>query len=430
MSPARPWTAQYEPGTPASLPAVDGPFHSALEAAADTAPSFPALSFFGASVSYAELNALSDRVAAALVRDGTEPGDRVLVALPHCPYLVASCLGVLKAGAVVVPVSPRLDPTVLERIARSCQPRAAVVSPASAESISAALYFEDSKVIVARSSQSLPRLVRLIAAVSGSPSNRKARSVESTVPWNQWIKGTGHAPEIEPSPDAPAVLLGLHEADCSGRIFSHRHLVAGAAQIRAWLTDATVGEDTWLQLAPLWTGLGFVSGLGTAMVLRSRLMLLPRWEVKDVLDALQYVRPSYVVAGRRAAELIAASPRLATADLRRLRAWLTDEPIDTPTLRAYEESAGFSLCVGFGPKGAAGLATCNPVNGRRVAGSVGLPLPSVDVRLLGEDGVPVEAGASGRLAVSGPNVAEDGWLDTGRLARIDEAGFVYLIEDE
>jgi long-chain acyl-CoA synthetase len=426
MDPQRPWLAHYEPGIPALLPPVDEPFHAALESAAATSPGYPAIKFFGSSMSYAELDALSDRVAAALERDGLKPGESVVTALPHCPYLAAGCLGVLKAGGVAAPVAPDLSRDELVAIAEAVQPRFALASPSSARALLGALPFGDSTVVVASAARSLPSLVRLIARVSRSSVETNGRELDGTVEWDSWLKGAGTTAGAQIDPSAPALLLAP-TSDLAPRLYSHMNLVAGAAQLRAWLTDAMPGEDTWLQLAPLWSGLGFVSGLGTAMVTRSQVALVPSWKPQDALDALRYLRPTYIVAGKDAAEIMAGDTRLAKVDLRSVRAWLTDQPLSTEVSRAFEELAGFSLCQGYGPVGVAGLALCNPVNGRRVAGSLGVPLPGIDAQVIGPTAKPLPSGQVGDLALTGPNVVGEGWLTTGLQARIDDAGFVYAV---
>ncbi len=429
MPPARPWTAHYEPGVPLSLPPVDGPFHAALREAAAGAPGYPALTFFNRSISYAELDALTDRVASALLRDGLELGDRVLIALPTSPLLAVSCLGTLKAGGVAAPVSPDLDEPGIQLAVARATPRLAVVAPRAARAVWAALAFDRSAVVIADVKRSLPPQVRLLARLAAPRRTPRAADVAGARSWAAWLKSAGPHPDLEIATDAPALLVCPDEPGASGQLLTHRHLVAGAAQVRAWLTDAIPGDDTWLLLAPLWRGLGFVAGFGAAMALRAQLALLPRLSVPDVLDALRYLRPTYVVASRTVSAQLADDPGLARADLRSVRAWLTAQPLDEATVRAFEEVAGFSLCEGYGPPGVAGLAVCNPVNGRRAKGSIGIPLTGVDVRLVGPDGRPVGPGEAGVLALAGPNIVTSGWLPTDLVARSDEAGFLYPAGD-
>ncbi len=431
MYPARPWTAQYEPGVPISLPPADGTLQAALESAAATSPGQPALRFFGASMSFAQLDALAERVAAALRRQGLEPGQRVLIALPQSPNLVAACLGVLKAGCVAAPISPGSTKAEIERAALAVEPRVAIASPRVSRELLRVLPFGESTIVSSRASRSLPLLVRAIALVSRAEGESNGRSLDGAADWDEWLKGSSSAVEAEISASDPA-LLALGSERSEPLEYTHSSLVAGAAQIRAWLTDAMPGHDTWLQLAPLWTELGFVAVLGTAVAARAQTVLLPSWQVVDVLDVLRYLRPAYIMAGRVATERIVAEPRLARVGLGGVRAWLTHEPMPQASARAFEEMAGLPVCQGYGPEGVVGLALCNPVNGRREAGSLGVPLPGIDVQILGPTGKPVSQGQIGELALSGPNVAPavaaGEWYKTGLPARLDDTGFVFPAE--
>jgi long-chain acyl-CoA synthetase len=419
------WLGSYELGVPTSVMPVAGPFHAALLAAAAAAPGNPALDVWGHVWSYADLESLSGRVAAALLSDGLDPGDRVLVGLPPCTELVAACLGTLRAGGVVAPVDPGQGAAGVQLAVARAAPRLAIVAPDLAPAVIAALDATRAAVVVADPARSLPLTLRILRSLvrigrSSPPRPRDA------VGWSAWLapNAPGNLPSV--SGDDPAVLIAPIGPGDRGQCFTHRQLVAGAAQLAAWLTDAVPGEDTWVLLKPLWQSFGFVAGLGTAVSLRARLVLLPGADGAAVLEVLRYRRPSFVAAGRATVAALAADVRLAEANFHPVRAWLVDEPLPPSMAQAFGDVAGSALCQGFGPAGVAGLATCNPVNGQRAPGSVGLPMPDVQVRLVGSDGEPVAPGSMGEMALCGPNVAGDNWLATGVRARVDRQGFIYL----
>jgi long-chain acyl-CoA synthetase len=287
------------------------------------------------------------------------------------------------------------------------------------------------RLVVVRPESALPLSLRWIRRL-GSPlsSRRHGLNSRSAVAWSSWLSATADAPEQRVGASAPAVVhlsLDSGEQLCT---FSHGQLICGAEQLRSWLTDALPGEDTWLLLDPLNTTLGIVVGLGTSIMLRSRLVLLPQWDARDVLDALRYVRPSYVAASGPSMARLARASELRQADTRSVRAWIVGDPLTAEVRWSFEEATGLSLCQGFGPPCTAGLATCNPVNSERARGSVGLPLPGVDARLVGKDGDQLPLGRQGILQLRGPNIAaENEWLDTGLEGRMDQRGFLFLNGD-
>lgn len=416
-----PWTAQYEPGVPATASLPEGPFHHIVEAAAGGAPTFPALEFYGRRLSYAELDAAAGAVAGRLVQTpGFFRGARVLVDLPNGLPLVKAVLGAWKAGAIVVP-SGGLLPEARRRVAEgACT---LVTTADRADQWAPVLSTLRSPCVVADLCHDLPPVLRLIHRASRF--RRAPTPLTGAVPWREW--GLRQAPSRLPDEPvaADAAALALPGPDGADRaVFSHRQLVAGASVLRAWLTDVFLGDETWLVLAEVASPLGLTAVLGTALGMRAQVVLLPRWTGQDALDALRYVRPSYALCDAATVQSLVATPELSRLSLDHTRAILVGEPLHASVVRAFAESTGVDLCVGYAPEGMAGLATCNLVNGRRIPGSIGLPLPGVSARTTGPDGWPTRDGETGVLELSGPHSAP-GWLRTGLLARMDAQGYVH-----
>ena len=396
---ACPWTIHYEPGVPGDLAPSDAVFPAVLADAAASAPTLPALSFHLGRVAYATAQARAEQVARNLVREGLAPGEVVRLALQDCPPWVEAALGALTAGAVIdVDGSAESAAVVIGSPERLRLPETA----AAAASARLVLCVDPARELSLQQ-RWLVRLARL--------SRREAAAgPDGAVAWSSWLGGRDRDTVALPTvgPEDEALCAG-------GRRFRHRHLVAGAAQLRSWLVDAASGEETWLLLTPLATPLGFVAGLGSAFALRGRVALLPDWQPAEVMDALRFLRPTWVVASGEAVERLARDPALARADLRSVRGWLVGDPLPPAAARAFEDAAGLELCQGWAPPDAAGLASLQPINGRRRAGSVGLPLPGV-----------VPRPTAGGLVVDGPNVLESARDRAGVGGRLDEQGWLYL----
>ena len=412
ISTSLPWQVRYEPGVPSDVPAPRFAFPSLLSNAAADAPGYPALVFFNHRYSYAQLSAEVERAAGACLRSGLQPGDRVLFGLPNGPQAVVAALGALAAGGVLVPLPGGIDGDGLARICARAEPRLALLSPRLAERMLVSRPAPPGGLVVVDPDEGLGLDLRLLRRVFG---RRSAAVTAMGRAWRDWLAdGEGRTlPDL--APDAPA--LQIHDPHSAGRTafqFEHRHLMAGVSQLRVWLTDARPGDDTWLLLAPVGEAFGLTLGLGTAFDMRARLVLAPTVAPEAIGDILRYLRPAYVLTTGSAVQTLVARPELARMDLRSVRAWITGDDVGAATAAAFEAATGLELCQGFAPPGTAGLATCNPINGKRVAGSVGLPMPGVDLRL-GQG-----------LELAGPNLACDGWLAAARRARVDEAGFLYI----
>ncbi len=414
ISPPLPWQVRYEPGVPTDIPATAEAFPELLAKAAANAPGAPALAYFNRRFSYAELDKAVDGAARACLRDGLEPGDRVLLALPNNPPAVVAALGALRAGAVLLPRPVGADPRALARIVERARPVLAFASPSLVDELQQAGI---QRLVRVGGESGLPLSLRLLRRIAG-PADKAGRL---GVEWSDWLGADGPQELPELDGDHPALMDFDPRQDEAGPIrFAHHHLVAGARQLQFWMTDARPGDDGWLLLAPVVGPLGLTAGLGCAVALQARLLLLPVWRSPDLADAVRYLRPSYVLASDRAVRSLVARPELAHMDLRSVRAWITAGDVGPACVHAFETATGLSLCQGYAPPGVAGLATCNPVNGRRVEGSVGLPLPGVQVRAgAGE-------GEVGPLEIRGPNVAAEPWLPAAGRARLDAAGYVHL----
>ncbi len=404
------WLAHYEPGVPHVLDPAAGDFAGILADAAAVAPTFPAVTDGRRALHYAALNASADAVAAALGREPAADGRPIVVALPPGPTLLAVVLGTLRAGRIVAPVDGADASAAAELSDRLGAPLAIVLDRE-------ALPFAQA---MQRTGGPLPRIItvdplrelrfglRWLARLgAGKRTHRPVAAVPDAVPWQRWVAGDGQA---SPTGDE-AVRTGAIEVD--GVRYGMPVLAAGAQMMTAWLTDTSPGDDTWLVLAPLATPLGVVAALGAAPALRARVALPGSWQPADAVDALRYFRPAWVVSDVATVARLVAAPELPHAELRSVRGWLVGGPVPPMLARAFVETTGVELCVGWAPRGVAGFVACHPVNGWRGIGGVGLPLP----------GVTAAAGPGG-LVLRAANVVGGAIVEPG--ARLDADGFLQV----
>lgn len=412
---SRPWWVHYEPGVPRELGEAPAALVQGLvESAAADAPGQPAIGYYGQSIRYAELEARASAAAAAFRRDGVGPGSSVWLDLPNCPAWLVAALGVLKAGGRVLSLlgggageEPVCHPEP--------RPRTAVL----ADPVTALRLKTERSPIRVDPGADLPLGLRwLRRLVGGGRRHHRGPGAEDTRRWEHWLAsegGEGLSATLSPN-DAAWQVLGLPPQPCGGA-FTHGHIVAAGQQLADWLTDARPAQDSWLILCALGTPFG-LGVLAAAFQHRANLILVPGWRARDVGDALRFAHPAYVWSDAQAVQALAEDPQLARFDCRSVRAWITDDAVDPESQRAFVTLSGLDLCVGLGLPGVAGLAACNPVNGRRDPGSYGIPLPGVDLRLGGEAGHPEGP------AIRGPNVASEGWMPLTRPLVWDANGFL------
>jgi long-chain acyl-CoA synthetase len=424
----RPWVQRYEPGVGPEVQPPDGAFHELWDAAAAASPGRPALWASNRTLQYSELEALVARATAAMARDGVGPGRSVLVAVPPGVHYVVTVLALLRAGGVALPLDPALDPEDVVAAASDVAPAVSVASTEHVRALAAAGLAAKGKVVEARELDAAPRLLRLLARAA-HPRGALAGPPSGSVRWSQWMAprvGEGR-PVVGPADEA----LLVPGAD-GGRdlVFRHGELAAGALQIAGWLTDAQPDGETWLHLLGAGSPALVVALLGAAFLHRARTALVASADGEDVVEAVRYLRPAYVFSSASQATSLLGVRHLLSSDLGSVRAWIVSDPMPSGLARQFEESSGLEPCQGLALPCAAGLVACNPINGHRARGSVGLPMPSVDVRIDGEAGGRAAPGQLGNLVLRGPNCAPAGrWRPTGVRAKWDQSGWLHVRAD-
>jgi long-chain acyl-CoA synthetase len=419
----RPWVEHYEPGVPADLLDSDQPFQAALDEASASFPGHGALLHLGRVIRYAELDMLADKVAAALLADGFRPGEVVQCSLPFSTAFVATAFGTLRAGGAFLPLEPGAHPA---------GPELAAIGPAVVVRLQTDAGPQGGqpgtrRTVTVPALEGAPAWLRWIARVTGTTGmtrvagvtqrdggRSRARSGETTeTTWSDWIRPAGGHVELPSTRQDDVALITLHDGIATR--FTHAQLTAGAAMWRAWLTDVVPGAESWVVTLPPSTPQGFVAMLGTAFDVQARVIWCRGDDRRALREALQ-TRPGLVVASAETtSEWLASDPNSAG-----VRGWISVAP---PTAASAEPAA---TCEAYSFPWVAGLIACNPINGRRAAGSRGLPLPGAAIRVVDAGGRPLEPGNEGQVQVQGPNVAGSReWRNTGRRGRLDDAGFVY-----
>ncbi|MBB6629822.1 AMP-binding protein [Nocardioides sp. KIGAM211] len=368
------------------------------------------------ALSYADLDLASRRVAGLLAVRGVGVGDRVALVLPDVPEFTALYYGILRLGAVVVPMSPRLAEHEVGLRLRDSGAGTVVVVPSGRAAV-----------------EPLARTLGVLVVVLG-PDGLPGLLGE-----------TEPRDEVEPrDPDDTAVVLytaGTTGAP-RGAELTHGNLARNCEVVVNDLVHLT-SEDVVLAGLPLSHALGQTAALNAAVRSGACLALLDdSHDAEAALRTLQDRRVSVLAAGPATYAALLAHPLHADADLSALRVCLSGgAPLPVDVLLAFEEAFGCLVLDGYGLAETSPLTTSNRVDHRRV-GSVGTPVLGVDLRVVDARGAEVADGQPGELVVRGPNVMKgywdhpaataaafaDGWLSTGDVGVRDADGFFYVVD--
>ena len=445
------WLRHYDAGVPATLAYPKMPVHRLLEDSAQKYPHRPAILLAGPNFSSVftcrQVEQLANRFANALIWLGVRPGDRVAIELPNLPQFIFCFYGVLKAGATVVPVNPLYRGHELANVLKNSGTKVIVTLSRLMPGLGEIVGETDvESVIVTEPYDYLPLLWRLLARFR----MRGASPPGSGLRLPALLKSArSDLPTVSVDPDDVAVLqyTGGTTGVPKGAMLTHRNLVANFMQMSSWLTDLKEGEERFLSVAPFFHVYGLTVGLNTAIATGSTVIcvLMGLFDTKLVAEQIARHRPT-IFPGVPAMYLaISLLKDVQRYNLHSIKVCVSGSaPLPVEVQAQFERLTGARVVEGYGLSEASPGTHVNPVYGLRKAGSIGLPLPDTDARIVDlETGArELPLGESGELVIRGPQVMKgywnapeetaatlrDGWLHTGDIARVDEDGFFFIVD--
>ena len=452
----RPWLASWPEGVPKSIDYPEISVHELLRRAAKDFGNRPAITFYGKSLSYRDLDAAVDRFAAGLRAIGVRSGDRVSLVLPNTPHFVVAFFAVLRAGGIVVQTNPLYTPREL----------ASLWTDAGVEIVIALDLFWHN-VSIARANAPVKRIVvcdvgeflrlplRQLYPIKKRRDLKKQGHWPLVIPKETGIHRfadlartpPGPAPEMRANPDDVAVLqyTGGTTGTSKGAMLTNRNLIANAMQVAAWFSTGSQGRDKLLGAIPLFHVYGLTAVMLFSVVVGIEVVLYPNpREIGAILKLINKTKPSLLPGVPTMYIGILRHPELAKYDLRSIRACISGAaPLPNEVRKQFEAATGGRLVEGYGLTEASPVTHCNPLKGV-VKECIGIPFPDTDARVVDPDDPSRELaqGDVGELAVRGPQVMKgywrqpeetatvlrDGWLLTGDLARMDEDGYFYIVD--
>ncbi|HWR84457.1 MAG TPA: long-chain-fatty-acid--CoA ligase [Rhodoglobus sp.] len=452
----RPWLTSYAPGVPADITDVRETLVDMLAGSVRRHRRRVALEFFGAETTYGELGEQVERVAGSLRKLGVRRGDRVALVLPNCPQHVVAFYAVLRLGAVVVEHNPLYTERELRHQFEDHGAVAAIVWDKVAQTV---LDFpadvRPASVVAVDVTRAMPLRTRfaLRLPIARARTSRSALTVGGPVKGALEWRDVVRSPRIQrrhPRPALDDIAVLQYTSGTTGMpkgaILTHRNLRANAMQGEAWLPGLRTGREVVYAVLPMFHAYGLTLCLTFAMSVGARLVLFPKFEPGLVLDAMRRSPATFLPAVPPIYERLAKAAGEARVSLRSIRFAISGAMnLPVETVRTWEETTGGLLVEGYGMTETSPVAVGNPVGPTRRPGAVGVPFPSTEVRVVDPDDPAVDRafGEEGELLVRGPQVFQGywnrpdetrasllpgGWLRTGDIVRIDDDGFVTIVD--
>jgi long-chain acyl-CoA synthetase len=433
----KPWLKVYESANVEPETQIfEGSLYDLFRHAVEEHRGKTALTFYGTTFEFERLQALVEKMAASLAASGVKKGDRVALMLPNCPQYVISFLATVRLGAIVTQINPMYVEREIEYILNDSGAETIVVYADVYERVKAVLPETNLKTVIAVDFKGEPQ------GLDPEHSSFGAFLASDADP----------APDVEIDPPEDVAALqytGGTTGVSKGAMLTHRNLVANVLQT----IDVFVRNPDQFAGRACVGALPFfhIYGLTCVMLFGIRLgvnqILLPRFEVEEVLAVFEKGRPTmFSGVPTMYMALLASGADLRKHHLHDVQIFNSGgSALPVNLKRSFEEKVGKPLFEGYGLSEASPVTHNNPpFLGQGREGSIGIPIPSTDARIVdvetGETEMPI--GESGELIIKGPQIMQgylnmpdetastlkDGWLYTGDVATMDEDGYFYIVD--
>ena len=460
-TPPRPWLTSYAEGVPHEIELPTGSLYDLVEESVKTYPDNVALEFFGATTSYGELGEQILRAAEGLRLLGVQKGDTVALVLPNCPQHIVAFYAVLRLGGIVVEHNPLYTPRELRHQFEDHGARFAIVwnnVVATVQAFPSDVAVESIvSVDVTRAMPFTTRaLLRLPVARARESRAALTTTVRGTIPWEKLVDNDPIDEHIfRPQMDDIALIqytsgtTGLPK----GATLTHLNLTTNAAQSRAWVPSIQRGTAVVYAVLPMFHAYGLTLCLTFAMSMGARLVLFPKFDPDLVLPVIKKHPATFLPAVPPIYERLTAAAEEQGVSLKGIQIAISGAmPLSASVVEPWEALTGGYLVEGYGLSETSPVLMANPVGPTRRAGTVGLPIPNTEARVVDPENPTVDraSGEEGELLVRGPQVfsgywkkpeetaavfvpAAEGddagpWFRTGDIVTLDADGFFTVVD--
>ena len=450
----RPWLERYDEGVPTSIDYPKVPLFYFLEESARNYPDRSCTIFKGATISYQEMDALTNRLAAGLADLGVKKGDRVGIFMPNTPQFLLAYFAVLKAGGIVVATNPMYSAREIEHQANDSGMEIMLVMSNFYNQVKAVQHkTKIRQVVVTNLKEALPPMTAFLFTLLKEKKGGFRVDLKDNDIWMEDLiaKYTPEdRPDVQVGPDDDAIFQysGGTTGTPKAAIAMHRNLVANTLQIQRWMPGAVMGEEVVLMAIPLYHVYGMVAGMLFGLSAGASIVMVPNArDIKDTVSTLEKNKATIFPAVPALYNAINHYPDVVAGkyDLSSIKACISGSAaLLRETKETFEALTGGVVFEGYGLSEAPTATHCNPIYGENRTGSIGLPLPDVDARIvdLDDEETVLPVGEIGEIVLKGPqvfkgyhnmptetrNALRNGWLYTGDIARMDEDGYFYIVD--
>ena len=445
----RVWHEAYVAEVPPNIQLEDVTMPEVLQRTAKRFPDRTALVFMGKKISYAELDRLVSQFAHALTQIGVQPGDRVGLLLPNVPQIVIAYYGVWRMGAVPVPNNPLYTDRELEHQLNDAGATALVsLDLLTPRMLDLRAKTRIKHIISCHINDYLPFPTKQLFPLVKKGMYRKFEPAADFYEFLDFIKKG--RPDFSPPPPRPDDIAlipytGGTTGLSKGVVLSHANVCHMVQLMKAWFFDCQETPEVELAIFPFFHLAGFTAVMNLAILNGWTQILIPRPEPQAVLDMMIKHKPTLIPAVPTIYSGLLALPELKKCDLSFVKGFFSGAaPLPLEVINGLKEATGAVIVEGFGMTESSALVTVTPWRGKLKPGSVGVPLPNTEIKIVDiETGLKeLGPGEEGEVCFRGPqrcqsyynmpdetaNSIRDGWFHTGDIGKTDEEGYLYIVD--
>jgi len=429
----------------------DRPLFDYLREAAERFPKKIAIHFLGKELTFSKLYDDALRLADQLQKFGLKKGDRAAIMLPNSPQYVIGYFAILMTGGVVVQTNPLYTEHELHHQLKDSGAKMIICLDALYPRVKkASLNTELETIIITGVQDYLPfpkNVLYPIASKTKLPKKRDIRNEKNVYLLTDLIQNGSKAfkPATINAREDLALLqyTGGTTGVAKGVMLTHRNLSANTKQSCMWMYRQKYGEEVVLGVLPFFHVYGMTIVMNLAIMYTAKMVILPRFHVEEVLKTIEKQRPTLFPGAPTMYIALINHPNISQYDLSSIETCISGSaPLPVEVQQTFERLTGGKLVEGYGLSESSPVTHCNLIWGERVSGSIGIPYPDTDCKIVSETGEECPVNEVGELVVRGPQVMKgywnrpeetekvlkDGWLYTGDMAYMDEKGYFYIVD--
>ncbi len=446
------WLQSYDRKISSTLEYENIPIFEYLDRAAEESPRSTAITFNNWKMSYSRLRKITERMAANLRSFGLQPGDRVAIMLPNTPQAIMSYWAVLKSGGTVVMVNPLyMEKELLHHFNDSGAKILITLNMLWPKIEKLLPGFNLERVFITHISDCLRMPQSLLYELQNKKNGQSPQlpyDHKNIIPWKKLLRKGEKFIKYTPDPREEIAALqytGGTTGISKGVMLTHYNLAVNVQQCLEILHSVGGEKDTVLGLLPYFHIYGMTVCINFPTALMATLAPFPRFSPREVLKSIQKLRPTIFPSAPAIFSSLLQQKDIDKFDISSIKYCISGSaPIPGDSINRFRQLTGAEIIEGYGLTEASPITHLNPLEGVRKQGSIGLPFPDTDARIVDMEvgNIPLPPGKVGELTIRAPQVMKgywnrpeetatslrNYWLYTGDIGYMDEEGYFFIVD--